>query len=115
MKKNTTVDNKMAQECLDRYAKIYQKTLDKKLDEAYTTSITFNKADLIEFLSTQDTENIKICLGVYTAEFCAQYPTAQEGRLTAFIYGDYGPVTAFAQAGLNDAPLDPQNLGTLEP
>jgi len=123
---NKPVNKTLAEGCMERYVKIYGSTTDPKLKKAYSTSASFNRADLIAWLNTVNTDAVNVAFGVYTDKYVAQYPTAIEGRLAAFFLPMIAPPTAaaadvfakgFPGDGGTDDPGDDFafNLGTLTP
>lgn len=79
------VNNDLAQACVKNYHTIFKGALDKKIIEAFTADVIFDRAQLISWLNTLTTDSIKISMGIYTPDFAAKYPTAKVGRLTTFI------------------------------
>jgi len=79
------VNNDLAQACVKNYHAIFKGAIDKKIIDAFTADVIFDRAQLIAWLSTLSTDSVKISMGIYTPDFAAKYPTAKVGRLTTFI------------------------------
>ncbi|OCX50523.1 hypothetical protein BEL04_22360 [Mucilaginibacter sp. PPCGB 2223] len=79
------VNNKLADACVKNYHAIFKGAIDKKIIDAFTADVIFDKAQLIAWLNTLTTDSVKVSMGIYTPEFVAQYPTAKVNRLTTFI------------------------------
>jgi hypothetical protein len=67
------VNNDLAQACVKNYHAIFKGAIDKKIIDAFTADVIFDRAQLIAWM------------GIYTPDFAAKYPTAKVGRLTTFI------------------------------
>ena len=116
------VNNDLAQACVKNYHTIFKGALDKKIIEAFTADVIFDRAQLITWLNTLTTDSIKISMGIYTPDFAAKYPTAKVGRLTTFLApyntGSSNVLSApdpTAPPSGDDPGNDTFNLGTLTP
>lgn len=130
-KSDTTVDGKLAQACIDEYYKKMSTmntgwdTVNSKPKLSMKTS--FNFADFQNWISKLGgfADDIKICYGIYTEEYCNKYYNGDKsfvGRLTVFIwpYKNGKPLTKSDYISTNGsvAPADfgePYNLGGIEP
>jgi hypothetical protein len=131
MGKHKPVNKTLAQECAERYKKIYQHSSDPEVKKSFTDGVVFDKAELISWLNTIPTPSVKITFGIYTPAFVEKYPTAKVGRLSTFIFpsatiphASSGPIIAFSLAAdAGDPPPpppppsdeDPLNLGDMTP
>jgi len=86
------VNRTLAQGCMDRYVKIYGSTTDPKLAKSYSTTVTFDRTDLVAWLNSVNTDSVNISFGVYTEEYVKAYPNAVAGRLSAFFAPILTPV-----------------------
>ena len=125
MAKHKKVDNTLAQGCVANYVKIYQGSTDPAVKTAYSDGAVLDKTELIEFLKTLKTPSVKITFGVYTDEYVKQYPTAKNGRLTAFMYPSTvippdiklvaGAYVAPGDGGIGSGDGDPLNIIVVQP
>lgn len=84
-KTHQPVDSKLANACVQNYHAIFKATADRRVLDAFTSDVVFDRGQLIAWLNTLTTDSVKISIGVYTPEFVAQYPGAKVNRLTTFI------------------------------
>ncbi len=121
MAKHSPVNKDLANACIQHYHKVFKGAIDKKVIDAFTSDVVFDKAELIAWLNTITTDSIKISLGIYTPEFVAKYPAAKVNRLSTFIYPHNHNVATPVKAQVGgdassgDDSGDPLNLGTLTP
>jgi len=122
MAKHSPVNKDLANACIQHYHQVFKGAIDKKIVDAFTSDVVFDKAVLMAWLNTITTDSVRISLGIYTPEFVAKYPTAKANRLTTFIYPHNAtpsePTAVKAQVGgdgTSDGSGDPLNLGTMNP
>ncbi|MBW4890394.1 hypothetical protein KXQ82_11725 [Mucilaginibacter sp. HMF5004] len=131
MGKHRPVNKSLAEQCMEKYKKVYKNSSDPAVQKAYTEGLVFDKTELINWLNKIPNPSVKIAFGVYNDDFVAKYPLAKKGRLSAFIFpsdviphAGGGPIIAFSAPGgegdnpPNDPPPsdgDPLNMGDLMP
>lgn len=80
----------IARECMQKYDDLMRGSDVNKMHQAFTDTVTFTTPDLAEWLNANDylqnTDDIRICFGVYTPEGARESGKADnEGRVTVFI------------------------------
>jgi len=123
MGKHKPVNKTLAQECVERYKKIYQHSSDPEVKKSFSEGMVFDKAELIAWLNSIQTPSVKIALGIYTPAFVEKYPIAKAGRLSTFIFpcdiiphSAAGPIIAFSMASdAGDPPPPPPSDGDSDP
>jgi len=78
------VNNDLAQACVKNYHSIFKGCIDKKILDAFTADVVFDRQQLIDWLNSLTTDSVKVSMGIYTPDFVAKYPTAKLNRLTTF-------------------------------
>jgi len=79
------INNDLAQACVKNYHAIFKGAVDKKIADAFTSDVIFDRQQLITWLNTLTTDSVKVSIGVYTPEFVAKYPSAKVNRITTFL------------------------------
>ena len=102
------VDGNLADACVKNYHGIFKTSSDKKVADAFTSDVVFNRAQLIAWLNTLTTDSVKISMGVYTPEFVNKYPGAKNNRLTTF----FTPCNSPGSKVLGDGDPDGTDPGT---
>lgn len=111
-----------ANACKAEYA-AFMKNLGINVNKNQTNTITFNTAELQAYLQDnnvfENSDEIKVFLGVYPEDSPGVYPSTQPGKITAIIWPHKnGQPATFLKEGNNGAsgaPIDPFNVGELSP
>ena len=118
---SSTVDSTLVADCVAEFATVVGGSSDLMVVDAFTESVTFDVADLMDYLSGLTATSVSIKPGIYTSSYVAEYPEATEGRMTVFLC----PVPVEARGSEtegegdidpNDPPVDPPfNMGEMKP
>jgi len=79
------VDSNLASACVKNYHAIFKGAADRRIADAFTSDVVFDREQLIAWLNSLTTDCVKISIGVCTPEFVAKYPGAKLNRLTTFL------------------------------
>ena len=106
------VTPKLAMDCMALYEKLYTSDDTLSIQKAFSTSVSFPYDVLADFITSAatTTDTLKICFGVYTAEFAEAYGV-QEGRLTVFLCTSHGTLGG----GPGGPPDKVLNIGNTQP
>jgi hypothetical protein len=111
--KNKPVDLVLAEECMDKFAQMYSNTTDPKILNTYSTSIVYDKEDLINWIKSIKSDSVEIAFGVYTDAFAQKYGV-HTNRLTAFVC-PYNTTTGITRKTMLIDDPSILNVGTLQP
>jgi hypothetical protein len=80
----------VAKECMQQYDTLMRGEDVSKMHEAFSDTVTFNTADLAQWLNAnnylENTDSIRVCFGIYTPDGArAAGKQGDEGRVTVFI------------------------------
>jgi hypothetical protein len=79
----------LARACMEEYNTLMLGENVQQMHEAFTNTVTFNTKDFATWLDTnkylENSDSIRICLGVYTPDVARELNAGEIGRITAFI------------------------------
>jgi hypothetical protein len=77
----------LARACMEEYNTLMLGDNVQQMHDAFTSTVTFNTADLAAWINKylENSDSIRICLGVYTPDVVSQLKAGEIGRITAFI------------------------------
>nr|MBC7613290.1 hypothetical protein [Pseudopedobacter sp.] len=122
---NTSVNAKLAQDCLDLFGKVKKNRIKNELDQMFKTeSVSFKFSELSSWMNDSlknvTFDSIRVCIGVYDKGLISagNKPQSHIGRLTVFLWPYYQGKKALkpkVQGMTQDAVVEPFNFGDLHP
>ena len=113
----STVNKTLAQGCVTQFETLITGSTDSNVASAFSSGIVHDRAELQDWINGLDESVTSIAIepGIYTADFATEYPSATEGRMTAFLTPRLAVSKGMETEGDDNDPPPPFNLGSMEP